>query len=65
MDFNTTKNQMSGFIFPTAEEQKEQFFGKNGIAVDAAESLGLVFKKAGAWNLDQKISKVITGEYLD
>jgi taurine transport system substrate-binding protein len=65
MDVSTTKNQMSGFIFPTAAEQKEQFFGSDGVAVAAAESLGLVFKKAGAWNVDQKISKVITGEYLD
>ena len=65
MDVSTTKNQMAGFIFPTAAEQKEQFFGPNGVAVSAAESLGLVFKKPGAWNIDQKISKVITGEYLD
>jgi taurine transport system substrate-binding protein len=65
MDYITTKNQMFGFIFPTAAEQKEKFFGKNGIAVSAAESLGLVFKKPGAWNVDQKIAKVITGEYLD
>jgi taurine transport system substrate-binding protein len=65
MDFNTTKNQMAGFIFPTAAEQKAQFFGSNGVAVDAAESLGLVFKKPGAWNVDDKIAKVITGEYLD
>jgi taurine transport system substrate-binding protein len=65
MDVSTTKNQMSGFIFPTAAEQKEQFFGSDGVAVAAAESLGLVFKKPGAWNVDQKISKVITGEYLD
>ena len=65
MDIPTTKNQMAGFIFPTAAEQKEQFFGSDGVAVAAAESLGLVFKKAGAWNVDQKISKVVTGEYLD
>jgi len=65
MDAKTTKDQMAGFIFPTAAEQKSKYFGSNGIAVDAAESLGLVFKKAGAWNVDQKIAKVITGEYLD
>jgi len=51
--------------FPNSGEQKEQFFGSDGVAVAAAESLGLVFKKAGAWNVDQKIGKVITGEYLD
>ena len=30
----------------------------------AAESLGLVFKKPGAWNVDQKIAKVMTGEFI-
>ena len=65
MDFGTTKNQMAGFVFPSIAEQKETYFGSNGIAVSAAESLGLVFKKPGAWNVDDKIAKVITGEYLD
>ncbi|NBW05028.1 MAG: taurine ABC transporter substrate-binding protein [Alphaproteobacteria bacterium] len=65
MDYATTKSQMFGFIFPTAAEQKEKYFGKNGIAAAAAESLGYVFSKSGNWNLDQKIAKVITGEYLD
>ena len=65
MDFETTKNQMAGFIFPTIAEQQSGYFGKNGVAVSAAESLGLVFKKPGAWNVDDKIAKVITGEYLD
>lgn len=65
MDFATTKNQMAGFVFPSIADQKETYFGSNGIAVSAAESLGLVFKKPGAWNVDDKIAKVITGEYLD
>ena len=65
MDFGTTKNQMAGFVFPSIADQKETYFGSNGIAVSAAESLGLVFKKPGAWNVDDKIAKVITGEYLD
>ncbi|MGA1783167.1 MAG: taurine ABC transporter substrate-binding protein, partial [Candidatus Puniceispirillaceae bacterium] len=65
MSVSTTKNQMAGFIFPTAAEQKKQFFGPDGVAVAAAESLGFVFKKPGAWNVDQKIAKVITGEYLN
>jgi len=65
MSVSTTKDQMAGFIFPTAAEQKKQFFGPDGVAVAAAESLGFVFKKPGAWNVDQKIAKVITGEYLD
>ncbi len=65
MDFETTKDQMAGFIFPTIAEQQSGYFGKDGIAVSAAESLGLVFKKPGAWNVDEKIAKVITGEYLE
>ena len=65
MDFGTTKSQMAGFVFPSIADQKETYFGSNGIAVSAAESLGLVFKKPGAWNVDDKIAKVITGEYLD
>ena len=65
MDFETTKNQMAGFIFPTIAEQQSGYFGKDGVAVSAAESLGLVFKKPGAWNIDEKIAKVITGEFLE
>jgi taurine transport system substrate-binding protein len=65
MSVSTTKDQMADFIFPTAAEQKKQFFGPDGGAVAAAEALGFVFKKPGAWNVDQKIAKVITGEYLD
>ena len=59
------QNQMAGFVFPSIADQKETYFGSNGIAVSAAESLGLVFKKPGVWNVDDKIAKVITGEYLD
>ena len=65
MDFGTTKNQMAGFVFPSIADQKETYFGSNGIAVSAAESLGLVFKKPGAWNVDDKIKKVITGEFIE
>ena len=56
MDFETTKLA----IFPTIAEQQSGYFGKDGIAVSAAESLGLVFKKPGAWNVNEKIAKVIT-----
>jgi taurine transport system substrate-binding protein len=65
MDFKTTKDQMAGFVFPSVDEQLSGYFGKDGIAAAASESLGLVFKKPGAWNVDQKIAKVITGEYLN
>ncbi len=60
-----TKDQVDSFIFLTAEQQKAKYFGKNGVAVSAAESLGLMFKQPGAWNVDQKISKVVSAEYLD
>ena len=65
MDFKTTKDQMAGFIFPTIAEQQSSYFGEDGVAVSAAESLGLVFKKPGAWNVGEKIAKVITGEFLE
>ena len=65
MDFATTKGQMAGFTFPTAKDQTGHFFGKDGIAASAAESLGLVFKKPGAWNVDEKIKAVMTGEFLE
>ena len=64
MDVATTRNQMAGFVFPTAEDQINNFFGKDGTAAAAAESLGLVFKKPGAWNVDEKIAKVMTGEFI-
>jgi taurine transport system substrate-binding protein len=65
MDVATTRNQMAGFVFPTAEDQVNSFFGKDGTAAAAAESLGLVFKKPGAWNVDEKIAKVMTGEFIE
>ena len=65
MNFNKTKGQITGFVFPSVAEQQRDYFGKDGIAAAAAESLGLVFKKAGAWNVDQKIAKVMTGEFLN
>ena len=46
------------------QDQINNFFGKNGTAAAAAESLGLVFKKPGAWNVDEKIAKVMTGEFI-
>ena len=65
MDVPTTKNQMASFSFPSPDEQERAYFGKDGIAAAAAESLGLVFKKSGAWNVDEKIKRVITGEFLE
>ena len=45
MDAETTANQMAGFMFPTADEQKSDYCGADGIAAAAAASLGLVFSE--------------------
>ena len=66
MDVSTTKNQMSGFIFPTAAEQKEaSSLVLTVLRLRLPSHLVWSLRKPGAWNVDQKISKVITGEYLD
>lgn len=65
MDLTTTKDQMAGFVFPSADVQKADYFGKDGFAAASAEALGLVFKKSGAWNVDEKVAKVITSEFLN
>jgi taurine transport system substrate-binding protein len=61
MDVETTKAQMADFIFPTAQEQLDKYFGKDGIAASAAASLGLVFSgdSDGA-----AIAKTIDGSFL-
>jgi taurine transport system substrate-binding protein len=64
MDIPTTKNQMAGFIFPTAAEQIAEYFGNDGIAGSASESLGLVFKKSNFANLSGSLLKTIDGSYL-
>ncbi len=61
MDLDTTKAQMADFIFPTTAEQKEKFFGKDGIAASAAASLGLVFSCDSDGS---KIAKTIDGSFL-
>ena len=62
MDITTTKNQMAGFIFPTAAEQLSDYFGKSGIAAAASESLGVVF--APASNMKGSLAKTIDGSFL-
>ena len=64
MDIPTTKNQMAGFIFATAAEQIVDYFGNDGIAGSASESLGLVFKKSNVSNLSGSLTKTIDGSYL-
>ena len=61
MDVETTKAQMSGFIFPSSADQAAKYFGKDGIAASASASLGLVFSgdSDGA-----SIAKTIDGSFL-
>ena len=53
-----------GFHLPNHRRTAEWLLRQNGVAVSAAESLGR-FSKPGAWNVDEKIAKVITGEFLE
>jgi taurine transport system substrate-binding protein len=62
MDLETTKSQMSAFIFPTSSEQMEQYFGDSGIAAEAAASLGLVFSDSTDANA---LAKTIDGSFLE
>jgi taurine transport system substrate-binding protein len=64
MDIQTTKNQMAGFVFPTAEEQIANYFGNDGIAGQAAESLGVVFEKTNISNYSGSLDVVIDGSFL-
>jgi len=65
MDVNTTKGQMADFEFPSVADQLANYFNKDGLAASGAESIGLTFKKPGAWNVDEKVKRVITGEFLE
>ena len=65
MDVATTKNQMSGFVFPTVAEQQANYFGDNGIAGAAAASLGAVFKKTNISNYSGSLSATIDGSFLE
>lgn len=64
MDFETTKNQMAGFVFPSADEQLSTFFGNEGVAAAAAESLGAVFVKTNVANYKGSVAATIDGSYL-
>ena len=65
MDIETTKNQMAGFVFPTAEEQLATYFGNDGIAGQAAESLGVVFEKTNISNYSGSLDAVIDGSFME
>ncbi len=62
MDMETTKAQVNAFIVPTNMEQMEQYFGENGIAAEAAASLGLVFSDATD---AAALAKTIDGSFLE
>ena len=64
MSADKTRNQMSGFIFPTAGEQIADYFGNNGIAGAAAESLGVTFVKTNVKGITGSIAATIDGSYL-
>ncbi len=59
-----TRAQMAGFVFPSAEEQLADYFGNNGIAGAAAESLGVTFVKTNVKGITGSISATIDGSYL-
>ena len=61
MSVETTKAQLADFIFPTSQEQLDQYFGKDGIAASAAASLGLVFSGDSDGSA---IAKTIDGSFL-
>ncbi len=64
MTFETTKDQIGEFQFPTVEEQQNDYFGNDGIAGAAAESLGATFSKTNISNYKGSLSRVIDGSYL-
>ena len=62
MDVDTTKAQIDEFIMPSNAEQIEQYFGENGIAAEAAASLGLVFSDTSD---KDALAKTIDGSFLE
>lgn len=62
MDVETTRAQVDAFIVPSNMEQIEQYFGENGIAAEAAASLGLVFSDATD---AAALAKTIDGSFLE
>ena len=61
MSVETTKNQMAGFIYPSIEEQVNEYFNEGGIAASAAASLGLVFSGDSDGS---QIAKTLDGSFL-
>lgn len=61
MKIDQTKTTIAGFVIPTVEDQKKNFFNKDGDAAAAAASLGLVFKDDSDGSA---IAKTIDGSFL-
>ncbi len=62
MELETTKAQVSGFIMPSAAEQIANYFSADGVAAQAAASLGLVFQGDSDGAM---IAKTIDGSFLE
>ena len=60
MNIEQTKTTIAGFVIPTVEDQKNNFFNENGDAASAAASLGLVFSDS-----DTDVAKTIDSSFLE
>ncbi len=60
MDIEATRTTIEGFVIPSVEDQKANFFNENGDAASAAASLGLVFADTDG----DQIAKTIDGSFL-
>jgi len=65
MNVETTKGQMATFTFPSIEEQMTTYFGNDGVAASAAESLGAVFVKTNIRNYKGSVGKAIDSSFLE
>jgi taurine transport system substrate-binding protein len=64
MTLDKTKNQMSGFGFPTVSEQKSQYFNKGGKIIKLLDYMGKMFASAENPAL-KDYSKVVDTSFLD
>jgi taurine transport system substrate-binding protein len=64
MTLDKTKNQMSGFGFPTVSEQKSQYFNKGGKIINLLDYMGKMFATAENPAL-KDYSKVVDTSFID
>ena len=64
MTMDRTKNQMSGFGFPTVSEQKAQYFNKGGKIINLLDYMGNMFSTAENPAL-KDYSKVVDTSFID